>query len=164
MRATRTDIADGLRLQGRQGGHANWTRSGRLLVVSQVALCVLLLFGAGLFVRSLQKIDAQDGGFDRDRVYVIRVEPRGSDQRNVAGASARLDAIYRDLIQRVESIDGVRSASLAHFGPTTPVYYTEPLQVPSGDTVRIARMMVYPGYFETMLWQESGTPAGAAGC
>jgi len=150
MRATRTDIADGLRLQGRQGGHASWTRSGRLLVVSQVALCVLLLFGAGLFVRSLQKIDAQDGGFDRDRVYVIRVEPRGSDQRNVAGASARLDAIYRDLIQRVESIDGVRSASLAHFGPTTPVYYTEPLQVPPGDTVRIARMMVYPGYFETM--------------
>jgi predicted permease len=151
LRSTRLDIADGLRHQGRQqGGSAGWARPGRMLVVSQVALCMLLLFGAGLFVRSLQKIDAQDTGFDRDRVHVIRVEPRGSDQRSVPGASARLDAIYRDLIRRVEAIDGVRSASLAHFAPTTPVYYTEPLQVPSGDTVRIATMMVYPGYFETM--------------
>jgi predicted permease len=151
LRATRVDILVGLRQQGRQhAGTASWARPGRLLVVSQVALCVLLLFGAGLFVRSLQKIDARDEGFDRDRIYVIRVEPRGSDQRNVPGASQRLDGIYRDLIRRVEAIDGVRSASLAHFGPTTPVYYSEPLQLPSGDMVRIATMMVYPGYFETM--------------
>jgi len=151
LRATRVDILAGFAHQGRQqGGTASWARPGRMLVVAQVALCVLLLFGAGLFVRSLQKIDAQDGGFDRDRVYVTRVEPRGSDQRGVPGASVRLDAIYRDLIRRVEAIDGVRSASLAYFAPTTPVYYSEPIQVPSGETVRIARMMVYPGYFETM--------------
>ncbi len=151
LRATRLDILAGLRHQNRQqDGTASWARPGRILVVAQVALCVLLLFGAGLFVRSLQRIDAQDAGFDRDRVYVMRVEPRGSDQRSVPGASQRLDGIYRDLIQRVEAIDGVRSASLAHFAPTTPVYYAQTLQAPSGAIVRIATMMVYPGYFETM--------------
>jgi predicted permease len=151
FRATRVDVIAGLRRQGRdQSGGGNWVRPGKTLVVSQVALCVLLLFGAGLFVRSLQNIDAQDDGFNRDRVHIIRLEPRGSDQRSVAGASERLDGIYRDLIRRVESIEGVRSASLAHFGPTTPVGYSEPLQLSSGDTPRIPRMMVYPGYFETM--------------
>jgi hypothetical protein len=44
----------------------------------------------------------------------------------------------------------VRSASLAHFAPTTPVAYSEPLEAPSGGTVRVPRMMVYPGYFTTM--------------
>jgi len=151
LRATRVDIIAGLKHQGRQhDGSGNSAGSGRMLVMSQVALCVVLLFAAGLFVRSLQNIDAQDGGFDRDRVYVMRVEPRGSDQRGIPGASDRLDAIYRDLIRRVRALDGVRSASLAYFAPTTPVYYSEPLQLPSGETPRIARMMVYPGYFETM--------------
>jgi putative ABC transport system permease protein len=151
LRATRVDVIAGLRHQGRQHtGAASWTRPGKLLVVSQIAVCVLLLFAAGLFVRSLQNVDAQDGGFARDRVYVMRVEPRGSDQRNLPGASARLDATYRELLGRVRAIDGVRSASLAHFGPTSPVYYAEPIQVPSGETVRVATMMVYPRYFDTM--------------
>jgi predicted permease len=151
LRATRVDVIAGLKRQGRgQAGGGNWARPGKMLVVAQVALCVLLLFGAGLFVRSLQNIDAQDDGFNRDRVHIIRVEPRGSDQRGVAGTSERLDAIYRDLIRRVESIEGVRSASLAHFGPTSPIGYSELLQVPSGETLRISRMMVYPGYFVTM--------------
>jgi predicted permease len=151
LRATRVDVIAGLKRHGRsQAGGAGWARPGKLLVVSQVALCVMLLFGAGLFVRSLQKIDAQDDGFDRDRLHVMRVEPKGSDQRGVPGTSERLDAIYRALIQRVESIEGVRSASFAHYGPTTPIGYSELLQLPSGDTTRVARMMTYLGYFETM--------------
>ena len=150
LRATRVDVVAGLRHGRGQTGATSWIRPGKALVVSQVALCVMLLFGAGLFVRSLQKIDAQDEGFDRDRVHVIRLEPRGSDQRGVPGTSERLDAIYRDLLHRVEAIQGVRSASLAHFGPTSPVFYSEPMQLPSGETLRIPRMMTYPGYFETM--------------
>jgi predicted permease len=151
LRAARLDVVAGLKRQCRgQSGGGRSIRPGRLLVASQAALCVLLLFCAGLFVRSLGRIDGQDAGFDRDRVHIIRIEPRGSDQRGIPGTSERLDAIYRDLVRRVESIDGVRSASLAHFGPTTPVGYAEPLQVPSGGLTRIPTMMVYPGYFKTM--------------
>ena len=151
LRATRVDVIAGLRLRGRsQAGGTGWAGPGRMLVVSQVALCVLLLFGAGLFVRSLQKIDAQDDGVDREQVHIIRVEPRGSDQRGIPGTSERLHAIYLDLIQRVRAIHGVRAAGLANLAPTTPSNFMEPLQMPSGETVRIARVMVYPGYFETM--------------
>ena len=68
LRASRVDVVSGIKGQARGsigGGH--WLGPGKILVVSQVALCLLLLFGAGLFVRSLQALDGQDGGFDRDR-------------------------------------------------------------------------------------------------
>jgi len=120
------------------------------LVTAQVALSFLLLFGAGLFVRSLQAIDRQDDGLDRNSVLVIRVEPRGSDQRSVPGTPGRLHQTYLELLQRVRDIPGVRSASLAHFNPTTPVTFGGPLRLPSGETARVSQMMVYPGYFATM--------------
>ena len=103
LRASRVDVVSGIKGQARGsigGGH--WLGPGKILVVSQVALCLLLLFGAGLFVRSLQRLDGQDAGFDRETVLIVRVEPRGSDQRGVPGASARLDRTYRDLLQRVD--------------------------------------------------------------
>jgi predicted permease len=150
LQARRVDVIAGLRQQLRGSGGAGWLRPGKILVVAQVALCLMLLFGAGLFVRSLQGLDPHDDGLDRESVLVVRVEPRGSDQRGVKGTSERLDAIYRDLIRRIEAIPGVRSATMAHYAPTSAVTYSEPMQLPSGEIRRIPRLMVYPGYFETM--------------
>ena len=150
LRASRVDVITGLKSQARGAMGGSWLRSGKILVVSQVSLCLLLLFGAGLFVRSLQAIDGQDQGFDRNSVLVIRVEPKGSDQRNVPGTSPRLHQIYRDLLQRVETIPGVKSATLAHFAPTNRVGFGSPLKLPSGDAPVVPRLMVYPGYFATM--------------
>jgi predicted permease len=148
LRAGRID--PGAALKGRPGGGRIGVRPGRALVVSQVASCVLLLFGAGLFVRSLQKLDGQDTGFDRERVLMLRVEPRGSDQRGIPGTVARLDRTYRELLQRVEAIPGVRSASLAHFTPTSRIGFSSPLRLPSGEEASVGRLMVYPKYFATM--------------
>jgi predicted permease len=151
LRASRVDVVSGIKGQARGsigGGHR--LGPGKILVVSQVVLCLLLLFGAGLFVRSLQGLDGQDGGFDRDTVLIVRVEPRGSDQRGVPGTSERLDRTYRDLLQRIESIPGVRAASLAHYSPTSRVGYSGPVQSPDGTFQRVPQMMVYPHYFATM--------------
>ena len=71
---------------------------------------------------------------DREKLLIVRVEPRGSDQRNVPGASDRLDRTYRDLLQRVGSIPGVRAASLAHFSPTSPVALEGPPPAPGRHT------------------------------
>ena len=151
LRASRLDVVSGLKGQARGSiGGSHWIGPGKVLVVSQVVLCLLLLFSAGLFVRSLQTLDGQDGGFDRHRVLIVRVEPRGSDQRGVPGTSERLDRTYRDLLQRVGSIPGVRAASLAHFGPTSPVAYAGPVRLPDGTEQRVPQMMVYPNYFATM--------------
>jgi hypothetical protein len=106
--------------------------TGKILVVSQVALC-LLLFGAGLFMRSLQKLDGQDEGFDRDTLLVVRVEPRGSDQRGIEGTSARLDNM-RDLLERVAAIPAcARPVSLTSVPSTGWIRLASPAAVWRGQ-------------------------------
>jgi predicted permease len=148
LRATRIDLTPSLKKVGRsvRGG----LRSGKILCVTQVALSLVLLIGAGLFVRSLQKLNAQDSGVDRDRVLIVRVEPRGSDQRNIEGTTPRLDRTYRDLMTRVSAIGGVRSCSLAQFTPTTLRGNMVPFTLPSGTEQRGLVPMIYPHFFETM--------------
>jgi predicted permease len=148
LRATRVDVAPSLKHVGRSlhGG----LRSGKILCVTQVALSLVLLIGAGLFVRSLQKLNGQDSGVARDRVLIVRVEPKGSDQRNIPGTSARLDRIYKDLLTRVASLSGVISCSLAQFTPTTLRGNNVPFVLPSGEEKRALVPMVYPNYFATM--------------
>ena len=143
--AVRVDIG-----HGRRTGVRHALRPGKVMAVLQVALSVVLLSGAGLFVRSLQKLNAQDAGFDRDSVLIVRMELRGSDQRGIPGATARLDQTYKDLIRRVAVLPGVRSASMAHFRPTTPVAYTEKARLASGEEREIPRLMIYSNYFSTM--------------
>ena len=151
FRASRLDMAATGRkdLAGARGA-AGGLQPGRWLVVCQVALSLLLLITAGLFVRSLQNLQRQDAGADRHQILIGRVEPRGSDQRNVPGASARLDGIYRDLIARVERLPGVQSASLARTAPLVPIGYGGPVTGPSGAEVRAQILMIYPKYFGTM--------------
>ena len=148
LRATRIDLTPSLKTVGRsvRGG----LRSGKLLCVTQVALSLILLIGAGLFVRSLQKLNAQDLGVDRSRVLIVRVEPRGSDQRNIPGTTPRLDRIYRDLLGRIAAIGGVQSCSLAQFTPTTLRGNSVPFTLPSGAEQRALVPMIYPNFFETM--------------
>jgi predicted permease len=121
-------------------------RPGRMLAVAQVALSLLLLIAAGLFTRSLQNLNGRGQGLRREQVLTIRVEPRGSETREVRKT---LDAKYRDLIRRVEAIPGVQSASMAEVTPTSPGggnfgavqttagKYSEPISV----------IETYPNYF-----------------
>ena len=148
LRATRIDLTPSLKTVGRsvRGG----VRSGKILCVIQVALSLTLLIGAGLFIRSLQKLNGQDSGVERDRVLIVRVEPRGSDQRNIPGTSPRLDRTYRELLARVAAIGGVRSCSLAQFTPTALRGNNVPFTLPSGAEQRALVPMVYPRFFETM--------------
>jgi predicted permease len=123
---------------------------GRALVVCQVALSLLLLVTAGLFVRSLQNLQQRDAGRDRDQILLVRVEPRGSDQRNIPGVTDRLDRIYRDLLTRVEQLPGVQSASLARTSPLTPFGFSRLVVSPAGNKLRVPSTMIYPHYFATM--------------
>ena len=150
IRATRIDPAPALKSQASRLTGRGSLRPGRILAVSQVALSLLLLIGAGLFVRSLHKLNSQDAGFPRESVLVVRVEPKGSDQRGIPGTSERLDRIYKELLQRVESVPGVRSATMAHFTPTSRIGFFSPFKFPTGEEIRVPSLMVYPNYFATL--------------
>jgi len=124
---------------------------GRTLVVVQMALSLVLLVGAALFVRSLQNLNRHDVDIDQRRVLVVRIEPRGSGSRNTPGMAATLDRTYRDLIAQVEGLPGVRSASLARSSPLGQTGFGYRIVRPgSAQADLLTGSIVYPRYFASM--------------
>ena len=83
-----------------------------LLVVAQVALSLVLLIGAGLFLRSLQNAQAIDPGFDATKILDAQLNVNLLRYTKVQGQE-----FYRQVIDRVEALPGVESASLARVVP-----------------------------------------------
>jgi len=124
---------------------------GRILSIAQLALSMLLLVAAGLFVRSLENLSGTDADGLRQSIVVMRVEPKGSDQRGIPGTPERLDRLYQDVIRRVSEIPRVRMASMANATPTAPTSTSvERITTKSGERLTVADLMVYPNYFATM--------------
>jgi predicted permease len=124
---------------------------GRTLVNAQLAVAVVLLVGAGLFVRTLQNLYRHDDGVDQRRLLVVRIEPRGSGSRNAPGVAAALDRDYRALIAQVEEMPGVRSASLARSSPLGQTGLGYRLIRPGEAAAELlTASIVYPRYFATM--------------
>lgn len=125
------------------------SRLGRMLVVSQVALSVVLLIGAGLLLRSLEKLRSVDAGFQRDHVLVTRLEPAGSDRK-----TSQLAARYDQLLARISALPGVRVASLAGASPITRGGWAIPgvalVSAPPGADARISWTQVFPKSFEAL--------------
>jgi putative ABC transport system permease protein len=113
LRASRADLNSVLREGGRgtaDGGGRQRARS--VLVVAQVAVSLVLLIAAGLFVRSVQSAKSIDLGFDPSHVLnaTMDVAQQGYDE-------ARGRAFYDELLRRAKQIPGVESASLAYSVP-----------------------------------------------
>lgn len=136
-------------LRGRVAGHA--AGPGQTLVVAQMALSLVLLVGAGLFTRSLTKLSAQDQEVDQRRVLIVRIEPRGSGQRNAPGIAEQLDRSYRALIAEIEALPGVRSVSLARSSPLGNTGFGYRLIRPAASQPELlTASIIYPRYFATL--------------
>jgi predicted permease len=111
LAAARPDTADALRDEAASvtGGRSR-LRSG--LVVAQVALSVLLLVAAGLFLRTLQRLQSTDLGFEPRGVFVASMELFTSGYDRERGF-----AFYRELVERARALPGVEQASLVRRAP-----------------------------------------------
>ena len=114
LRGTRVDLTpalkDGTRssaAEGRAGGR--WFNLGNGLVIAQVALAVVVLVGAGLLVRTLQKLRSVDPGFDAHNLLTFELDPT-----LIGYKTPQIDAFYRDLQQRIGAIPGVESVSYSN--------------------------------------------------
>jgi predicted permease len=120
------------------------------LVAVQVALSFLLLFGAGLFVRSLQNLKTTDPGVELDNLVTFQLSPDLSgydDQRAVL--------FYRQLLERLRSAPGVKSAAMAAVpilsGDEWDSYTSVEGHRPAdGEDMQAFMNALSPGYFETM--------------
>ncbi len=86
----------------------------KMLVVVQATLSIVLLAGAGLLIRSLQKMEHQDFGFETDHRINISVNAPFSGY-----SPEKLDALYRELQARLAAIPGVKRAAPVHYSPLT---------------------------------------------
>ena len=111
--ATRTDPADALRGSGRStSDHSHFTRTG--LVIVQATLSVVLVAGAAMLARSLNKLEHQDFGYQvQGRVLVGLHDPPASYTQ------PKLAALYRELEARLDRLPGVQGSGLALYNPLT---------------------------------------------
>ncbi|MCC6317338.1 MAG: ABC transporter permease [Gemmatimonadaceae bacterium] len=115
--ASRQDLTTALKAGTRGGGHRRTTLQ-RALLVAQAALSVVLLVGAGLFVRSLRNVASVHLGYDASKVLVADVDLgpvfAGANRDSV---DVEVDRFWAEALERVGHLPGVASAAL---GVTTP--------------------------------------------
>ncbi len=123
----------------------------RALVVVQTAIAVVLVIGAALLARSFVAVRATDLGYETDHRLTLRLALPTASYREPEGVAE----FYRQLLERVEQLPGVRSAAAARILPLTGTIGDWSITVegqprndrenPNGDW-----QVVTPGYFETM--------------
>lgn len=119
------------------------------MVAAQVALALVLLVSAGLLVRTLQRLESVNLGFDQHRMVTFQVQPGMNGYKGAA-----LWSYYLDLQRRISSIPGVSAAGFSQQnaigagwsqGRADIPGYTDPKK-----RVAVWRHWIGPGYFETM--------------
>src|SRR3989454_6148927 len=147
--ASAPDLSSALKSGEREGTfQRSPVRTG--LLVGQVALTLVLLTGAGLFVSSLRHVQGVRLGFDADRLIVASV-----DLQRLGYKRAAANALYEDMRERVKRLPGVSGASLAVGHPFCCAFVVT-LFVPGLDSLPQAPSggpyfeAVTPDYFRTM--------------
>ncbi len=154
LRASRVDVATALRATARSVSGGIGTRgrlSGvRLLITAQVALSLVLLVGASLFVRSLQRVQGIDTGIARDQLVAVEVDP---NDRGYAGD--RLDTYLRDTEARIRAVPGVTQVTWSELGIFSGGENGQSFSVPgftarADDDTTAAYDLVGPAYAATL--------------
>jgi predicted permease len=147
--ASAADLVEALKAGAREGGGRRSIARGALVAV-QAALSVVLLVGAGLFLRSLHNARGVELGFSADRVLTVTLDFTGT------GYSSEGSVVLHDeLRERLARVPGVEMASVAM---TTPFATTLDIDIalPGRDSVPLPATgsprfnMVSPDYFATM--------------
>jgi predicted permease len=153
FRSARVDLTPTLKEgegSSASAGHSRgrWFSAGNVLVVTQVALAVVVLVGAGLLVRTLQNLRSVDMGFDAHNILIFGIDP------TLAGyKAAQADNLYRDLQGRLAETPGVKSASysmmpLLSNGLMITAFHWP--GTPEDQTAESDALDVGPNFFQTL--------------
>ena len=159
LQALRRNTLTALRAEGgavATGARAAWIRSA--FVVVQVAVSLVLLVGAGLFLRTIKNAYSVDLGYQIDQVLVatLNLEVRGYFEGGSKGADAG-SAVYQELLSRVEALPGVAAAGAARMvvlsgGARSTAVSTDghPLKDDDSNALAVRANVVSRRYFETL--------------
>ena len=130
-RTVRVDLTPSLKDTGRSSSAIHRSLLSRGLVVVQVALSLLLLVGAGLFVRTLLNLKRVDPGFNTQNLLLFEVEPALLGYKE-----DKLRQVYQQISERLEAVPGVQTVTfsrdplLSHSSSSSGVFLREQLSVP----------------------------------
>ncbi len=154
LQASKPDVVPALKDEsGVEGRRRRWFNLRNALVVAQVALSLVLLISAGLFIRSLQRAQSFNLGFKPDNVltFSFNLRLQGYDE-------ARGREFFPRLVERLERLPGAQSVSLSNFLPLGFIARASPVapaerDLPPGERPMAGYFAVGLRYFETI-----GTP------
>ena len=150
LHLSRHDLNDSLKEGGRQQGAAVGRGAREALIVAEVALSIVLLVGAGLLIRTLQRLEDVDPGFNAEQVVTMEVSLPVA--RYEEGEQM---PFYQQLEERLRGIAGVRGVGAINMLPLSSNYDSRGIQIednpkPDGQGQSPQWRSVTPGYFDAM--------------
>jgi len=148
---SKPNLNDALKEGGRQSSAGSHRLRG-LLVVSEIALSLMLLIGAGLFIRSFAALLKSDPGFNPDGILTANLNLPVARYKE----EPQRAAFYADLVQRVKTLPGVQSAAAVNYIPlgganSSDAFLVEGAPEPKAGQENEGRYRVCtPEYFQTM--------------
>lgn len=147
LRAGRTNLAPSMKLQIGNPGSARG-RMGRVLIAAQVAISLVLLVGAGLFLRTLRNLESVDAGFNRNHLLLFRINPQAGGYTDATSGP-----LYDTMIERLGHLPGVQAAALSRqpllsFTHKAQAVYLNTGNEHNGEIVEVN--VVSPSFFDTM--------------
>ena len=151
LRATALDPSPTLKISE---GTASHSSSGLAPALGslQIALSLLLLVGAGLFVRTLRNLQAIDPGFRHEGVLLLDIDARRALPALGIQNDARITGFFRDGLDAISHVNGVRSVSVSNFTPISGGIWTDSVLVNSQrlSDESVVFFGVSPRFFETL--------------
>jgi len=150
LQASRLDIVNALKSEDAARAGSQRSRLRTVFVTAQVTLSVVLLIGAGLFIRSLQNANTIDPGFRVERALTVPINLGLLRYKENDGAN-----FYRNLLARVEAQPGVERASLVRFAQLGFSFaqfqvFAEGRSAGQKEGISTGFNVVGPNYFKTM--------------
>ncbi|MGH9753314.1 MAG: ABC transporter permease [Blastocatellia bacterium] len=153
LQASKTDVNETLKAQSSAAGKRGGRRAMPALMITELALSLVLLVGAGLMIKSFLRLLAVPKGFNPDGVLTLTLTPSAA---KYPLRSPQRDAYYQEVLARVQALPGVQSAGLASLTPLEGGISLAPLQVEGrppfeqGQGPMIDINLISPGYFQSM--------------
>ncbi len=152
LQLSRPDLQNTLKEGGRGSSSGTGQHLRGALVVTEVALSLVLLIGAGLLIRSFIRLQNVDPGFNTDRLLTMGVVMSQDKARDLATVSN----FYQQVIERVQAMPGVEAASVATVAPIvtagrrSSIVFEDKPDPPPGISHTVNNRVVSPDYFRTL--------------
>jgi len=146
LQASRTDVLAMLEDEGKTVRFkGRRLRHGDLLIILEVALAMITLTCAGLFIRSAQMSLSNDRGYDVDKQLILTLNPSG-----LGYSEAETKDAFQRLADQVKDIPGIEASNLAHTLPLGLGWMTVPADLPAGISKFVYVDIVSPNHFNAM--------------